>query len=174
MLGIVLIKIKYKKYKFLAGFTLIELLIVVVIIAVLATLAIPYLGGAVIKSRMPEMYNTFAAIRKSEEIFFNEYGFFAREHAACLPEYHLPYSINQANIDDFSRVLGIGIPGVNSVFVYGVYDYGAAAIFVRVRDNIGWGVLCYFVLQGINSGRIIANSNHPWYKYVMYDLLSAM
>lgn len=53
-----------KKHKFLTGFTLIELMVVVVIISVLASLAIPLFSKTIEKSRQAEAINMLSMMYK--------------------------------------------------------------------------------------------------------------
>ena len=54
------------------GFTLLEVLMVVIIIGILATLAIPQYTKTVEKARASEAYSNLGSIRKAEWIFYNE------------------------------------------------------------------------------------------------------
>ncbi len=54
------------------GFTLLEVLMVVIIIGVLATLAIPQYTKTVEKARASEAYSNLGTIRKAEWIFYND------------------------------------------------------------------------------------------------------
>ncbi len=55
-----------------AGFTLLEVLMVVIIIGVLATLAIPQYTKTVEKARASEAYSNLGTLRKAEWIFYND------------------------------------------------------------------------------------------------------
>jgi prepilin-type N-terminal cleavage/methylation domain-containing protein len=56
------------------GFTLIELMIVVVIVGVLATVAIPILRGQQLRAKRAEGLTNVEAISKSAKAFFGEFG----------------------------------------------------------------------------------------------------
>ncbi|MBM3254228.1 MAG: prepilin-type N-terminal cleavage/methylation domain-containing protein [Candidatus Omnitrophica bacterium] len=56
----------------LTGFTLLEVLMVVIIIGVLATLAIPQYTKTVEKARASEAYSNLGTLRKAEWIFYND------------------------------------------------------------------------------------------------------
>lgn len=153
------------------SFTLLELIIVLVIISVLASLGFVAYEGAVIKARMAELYHTVAAIDKAETGYFYEYGEYAANDDG-IPGGDLPYSTTQATIDNFANILGVGVPGMNSIFVYGVY-YDPAKIYVRVRNNpdtpvdeFSWGILCYKTIEGASKGTWTKVPAHPWAKYL--------
>ena len=57
-----------------SGFTLIEILIVLVIIAILGSLAIPRFMGQPEKGRVAEAINILGAIRRGQEIYYNDHG----------------------------------------------------------------------------------------------------
>ncbi len=59
-------------FKSTKGFTLLEVLMVVIIIGVLATLAIPQYTKTVEKARATEAYSNIGTLRKAEWIFYNE------------------------------------------------------------------------------------------------------
>ena len=60
-----------------AGFTLIELLIVVVIIGILATIAIPKFAASKDKSRLASVRSDLRNLMTSEEAYFFDYTVFA-------------------------------------------------------------------------------------------------
>lgn len=158
------------------GFTLLEVLIVVLILGILSSLALPTLQGAIIKSRMSELLATVAGIERTEYLFYLESEEYAAQNDGITGN-DLPYSTTQANIDNFSSILGIDIPGMNSIFVYGVYyalssESGQpTSVYVRVRDHFSdWGILCRKVIQGPNKGKWQLWHAHPWYKYLKATL----
>ena len=59
-------------FKSIKGFTLLEVLMVVIIIGVLATLAIPQYTKTVEKARASEAFSNAGTLRKAEWIFYNE------------------------------------------------------------------------------------------------------
>lgn len=165
------------------SFTLLELLIVMVIVSIMVTLALPQLEGFIIRAKIRELYDTAAVIIKAEEIFYMETGFYAAANDE-VPGYDLPYTINQGAIDAFRDVLGIDVPGINSVFIYSVDGYGGysgvkedATIYVRVREHTDWKQICRYHLEGHYKGIWFINVDHPWSKYFrppgIYRLYSA-
>ena len=148
-----------------SAFTLVELLIVIVIIGILASVGIPRYQGSVIKGKLSELFAAVTAIHKAEDIYFYEHN----EYPAALDGTtggDLVYSRTQAEINNFESILGVQVPGLSSVFVYGVY-YNPAAVYVRVREHDGdWGWFCYLIIEGSEKGTWKKNGGHPWSKYL--------
>ena len=136
------------------AFTLVELLIVIVIVGILASVGIPHYQGSIIKSKLAELFNTVAAIHKAEDTYFYEHNDYAL----------LDYSWDQAKINAFETTLGLRIPGMDSIFVYGVY-YDPASIYVRAR-SIPNTWFCFLIIEGSNKGVWKKNAGHPWSKYL--------
>lgn len=59
------------------GLTLTEVLIVVIIIGILATLALPMLTKTIEKAKVGEAISNLNLIRTGEKIYFLEYGYFS-------------------------------------------------------------------------------------------------
>jgi len=57
-----------------SGFTLIEILIVLVIIAVLGSLAIPRYTGQTEKARVAEAVSILSAMRRGQVVYYNDHG----------------------------------------------------------------------------------------------------
>ena len=79
------------------AFTLIELLIVVIIVGILASLALPMYHGAVIKSKIGGMFADVYYIEQAVELYIAEHGwpsgddfFWLYEQSGCLDDYDLP------------------------------------------------------------------------------------
>ncbi|MCX5693212.1 MAG: prepilin-type N-terminal cleavage/methylation domain-containing protein [Candidatus Omnitrophica bacterium] len=67
--------ILFKRFK--AGFTLTEILVVVIIIGILATLALPMLVKTLEKAKVGEAISNLNLIRTGQKIYFLEYGQFS-------------------------------------------------------------------------------------------------
>lgn len=61
------------------GFTLLELILVVVVIGILATLAVPQFTGMAEKARAAEAINTIGAIKTAEDIYKLETGTYVND-----------------------------------------------------------------------------------------------
>lgn len=110
------------------AFTLVELLIVVVIIGIMASLAIPRFTGQTEKARVAEAVNILSAMRRGQEVFFNENGFYLEISITGLPPVQ--------NVDT-SKWSQIGMsPPVSSFWVFGTSSAGTAtAARVGTRPN---------------------------------------
>ena len=72
------------------GFTLIELMIVVVIVAILSSVALPMYGDYVRRSRIPLATAELAERRVRMEQFFQDNHFYVRAAAGTAPEVRAP------------------------------------------------------------------------------------
>lgn len=75
-----------KRSKFIIGFTLIEMLVVIVIIGILATIVLIYLGGAKAKARDAIRIHDFEQFQKVLEVFYIQYGKYPCGDS-CGPDY---------------------------------------------------------------------------------------
>jgi len=149
-----------------AAFTLLELMIVVIIVGVLASLAMPRFQGAIIKAKMAELYNTVDVIERAEEIYYYRY----ENYAAAIDGISGGDLPPHANSDhqEFRDVLGVDIPN-NSEFIYavcyGVNNNPPTRIFVFARKYYADDVLCCKIIGG---GWIKEpNGPHRWGKYLV-------
>lgn len=62
-----------------SGFTLVELAVVIVIIGILATFAVPKFRAAVERSKAGEAFNYLAAVRSAQERYHNRQGTYAND-----------------------------------------------------------------------------------------------
>ncbi|MCX5687434.1 MAG: type II secretion system protein [Candidatus Omnitrophica bacterium] len=90
-----------------AGFTLTELLIVVVIVGILATLALPMLVKTMEKAKLGEAASNLNLIRTGEKIYFLEYN------------QYWPV-VSQLNIEDPNTLDALGNPPDNRYFDYDI------------------------------------------------------
>ena len=130
------------------GITLLELMIVVIIVGILASLAMPMFKGATIRAKMAEFYATVSTIEKAEEIYFAEHGEYDND---------LAWSDTDGG-QDFRDRLGVDIPA-NAKFGYIISGTPPPAITVRVKGISG--NLCE---KWIRDGWV--KKEHPWAKYL--------
>lgn len=74
------INMKFKGYKI--GFTLTELLVVVIIVGIMATLALPMLVKTIEKAKLGEAATNLNLIRTGEKIYYLDLGYFSDIGAA--------------------------------------------------------------------------------------------
>ncbi|NQT46531.1 MAG: prepilin-type N-terminal cleavage/methylation domain-containing protein [Candidatus Omnitrophica bacterium] len=96
------------------SFTLIELLIVVLIVGILATVALPQYTKVVNKAKWAEAVSMLGTIRKMALIYYTEHG------NPSTTYYHLNGVNKTANIPDILDVVGED-PGADGRHVYVVY-----------------------------------------------------
>jgi prepilin-type N-terminal cleavage/methylation domain-containing protein len=97
----------FRKFRF--GFTLTEILIVVIIIGILATLALPMLVKTMEKAKLGEVVSNLNLIRTGEKIYFLEYATFTSDISSLNIEdpntdaKYFDYSVlSGADADDFT------------------------------------------------------------------------
>ena len=117
-----------KKRIFGTGFTLTELLIVVIIIAVIATLSLPMLLKTIEKAKVGEAISNLNLIRTGQKIYFLEKGWFTDtmgdlniENPNDQASRYFYYTIPSADSSDFTANAERGGSGAQSV--PGGYDY---------------------------------------------------
>jgi type IV pilus assembly protein PilE len=69
------------------GFTLVELLIIVAIIGILATIAVPMYTGTINKSKRSEAYSNLQTLRLLEEQYFAENGCYYKNSGGVCTNY---------------------------------------------------------------------------------------
>lgn len=90
------------------GFTLTEILIVVIIIGILSTLALPMLVKTLEKAKLGEAVSNLNLIRTGEKIYLLEYGTFWQnldalniENPNSSTKRYFEYTVESANADNF-------------------------------------------------------------------------
>ena len=73
--------------KNIKGFTLVELLIIVAIIGILATIAVPMYTGTINRSKRSEAYSNLQNLRLLEEQYFAENGCYYKNNAGVCTNY---------------------------------------------------------------------------------------
>ena len=70
------IRMNKENRRFITGFTLVELLIVIIIIGILATMAVPQYQKIVKKSKIQEAIVTLGLFRKAQMLYYAEHDFY--------------------------------------------------------------------------------------------------
>ncbi|MDP8230912.1 MAG: type II secretion system protein [Candidatus Gorgyraea atricola] len=98
-------KIKWRRI----GFTLTELLIVVIIIGVLATLALPMLVKTLEKAKVGEAISNLNLIRTGQKVYYLEYGQFSDtvgrlniENPNSAATSYFDYTVEDSDSSDFT------------------------------------------------------------------------
>ena len=157
---------KMKKIRTLGrqGYSMVEVMVVIIIVSILLAVSIPTFRGTIIRSRMEELYGTVAAIELGERLFYIDHEFYAAQSGA-VPGYELPYTWEQTQVDNFTNILGVDIPGLDSEFVYGVSG-DPAAIYVQCRNTAIGTDLYWKYIEGADRGSWESNPAHPWARYL--------
>jgi prepilin-type N-terminal cleavage/methylation domain-containing protein len=118
------------------GFTLIEVLIVVIILGILATIAIPQFGNIVERARASEAVTNIAAIRTALEVFQLERG-------GDYPDYADVAAINagldcEITANNFTYVVAGGA-GTFTITATKVSAPQAGATITYTRGAAPWG-----------------------------------
>ncbi|NQT46095.1 MAG: prepilin-type N-terminal cleavage/methylation domain-containing protein [Candidatus Omnitrophica bacterium] len=113
------------------SFTLIELLIVVIIVGILATVALPQYQKVVKKARWTEAVSMLGAIRKACEIYYQGHG--VKPQKSVANDYI--YLNGTAKEDEFASWIDIEIPEPRPLgnwrFIYSLYADNRP-------DEVGW------------------------------------
>ena len=109
------------------AFTLVELLIVIIIIGILATMAVPQYQKMINKARWAEAFTVLDAIRKAELYYYSMHGKFAI--GTAVPGYSQDYLETSAHLDAWFTYREMDIISVpDKGFEYFTYD-------VKVSDD---------------------------------------
>lgn len=106
------------------AFTLIELMIVVTIIGILASVAIPSFQNYVVQAKMAETYVQIGALQKAQLVAFNEYQMFFSLNPAPAPSGGNISAIQMEEANEQAwKMLGTPISSDSQVY----FSYGALA-----------------------------------------------
>ena len=136
------------------AFTLLEVLIVVVIVGILASLAIPMFQGARSKAITAEVLPNINCIEQSIELYIIEYGW---------PPVQLTTDLNE----DPGFLADYDLPGESQYFKYVLMSLLDRYTIVAVTESPfpdDW--LCSRVIMKTGQRSWLANLNHPWGKYL--------
>ena len=121
------------------GFTLIEVLIVIIIIGILATIALPQFTKLVEKTRKAEALTNLAAIYTAEMVYYTETEAYLGPLADIV-------AINDSN-------LNMGLTG--RYFTYSVLSTTGA----RASRTVG---SAHYIEQQFSDGKIRGSASNPW------------
>ena len=114
------IRMYTKNRRFVTGFTLIELLIVIIIIGILATMAVPQYQKMVWKAKWSQAIFALDAIRKAELFYYSQYGKFVDGFYKELPQ---DYVTSSAEFTTWLQIQGIDMVEIpDKAFEYFNYD----------------------------------------------------
>jgi len=123
------------------GFTLVELMIVVVIIGILASIAIPKFGAVVARAKLSELKQGLWHIVRLEEAYYyahNQYEAFDFTDTQCVPigfsqpDGHFIYSFDTADNTAYGKENGVA----NDINFDGDGDDGLSVSITRVEGVI--------------------------------------
>ena len=135
-----------------AGFTLVEVMLVVMIVGILATIAIPLLSSYQLKSKTAEGKTNLAAIRTGEQAYFSEFETFLAidPEPATIPG---PQRVAFDDVGSGFAALGFDAEG-NVYFSYGVAVTGDGVGFTADAgaDIDGNGVVQFWGYTKLDGG----------------------
>ncbi len=114
------------------GFTLIEVIIVIVILGVLASIALPKMTGQMEAARAAEAMNMFGFIRRTAQNCYD--------------------SANSADSCTTFAALGIGAPDANAMFTYRSGTVASVQLNVKATRKASTNCICMTVM--LNSGSV--------------------
>jgi type IV pilus assembly protein PilA len=120
------------------GFTLVELLIVVAIIGVLSSIAVPTYKNYVKKSEAAAGYATARALLTNIDMYIQEQGSFPTDLSQAGGSSDIN-NLGELDFDDSARTV---------TFEFNDNSTIEGASFVLTRSSVGWG--CGFVSAGVS------------------------
>ena len=129
------------------GFTLVELMVVVAVIAILSSVAVPSYLSSIQKSRRTDAKSALLDLAAREERYFTVYNTYTTS-AASLGYAAFPYTLNKG---DYVVTVATGANGLS-------YSLLASALGSQAGDACGGYTLNQLGLQG-NVGNTLASSS---------------
>jgi prepilin-type N-terminal cleavage/methylation domain-containing protein len=119
------------------GFTIIELMLVVGLIGIIATIAIPTMLGFKLRAKVAEGRTNLSAIHKAEESYHAEYGTYVSAFPArplAVGPQAQPWELNPSDNHGFNQI-GFAPEG-RLYFQYSATSDGASALTIAARSDI--------------------------------------
>ena len=121
------------------GFTLIELMIVVTIIGILASIAVPVYRDYTIRTRVGECASVFGTLKTETSLYFSENGVFPGSLAILAVPGRVP-STPGSYAGDYVATMSVGAGGTVTCTLDGDTDLGEAAgddvVIIPAADGV--------------------------------------
>ena len=133
----------FKKKKFLKGFTLIELMMVVIIIGVLASFAVPQYFRMVAKAKGAKAKHALALIAQAEQIVRTESGSYVAAANSAALEAALGEAVTGIELTQVASDtdFGYGVTGVGLITATPKGSFGTCKVADLITFDVASGVV---------------------------------